>query len=80
MRFINIDQVGDDREDLETDSVAVLTENTGDSLTSVLTFNTLQASVHNNTIVECSTLDDDSINSTITMAGTYISSTVNYTV
>ena len=72
MRFINIDQVGDDREDLQTDSVAILTENTGDRLTSILTFNTLEASVHNNTIVECRTLDDESSNSTIILAGTYI--------
>ena len=69
--FFNAHGVGEALVDLETDSVAELTVNTAGNLTSVLTFNSLEARVHNNTVVECSTFDGDRSNFTFIMAGIY---------
>ena len=70
LRFIVVDIVGDERLDPQTNSVAVLTEKDGGNFTSVLVISSLEASVHNNTIVECNNLDDGtSSNFTIVMAG-----------
>ena len=67
-----MDDVGDELADIATDAVAELVENDGGNLTSVLTFTSLESRVHNNTLVECSTYDDESSNNfTIIMAGTH---------
>ena len=68
--FLDVDDAGDMRTDVGTNAVAELTENEGGNLTSVLTFASLEGSVHNNTFVECSTYNEESTtNLTIFMAG-----------
>lgn len=52
--------------------MAELVDSTGGNITSVMTFESVQGSIHNNTLVECTDFDGESENMTIVMAGTCI--------
>ena len=65
-----MDDVGDQQSDEGTNAVAYLTEKGGGNFSSVLNISSLEASIHNNSLVECSGYNEgSSSNFTIVMAG-----------
>jgi hypothetical protein len=70
LRFFTVDDVGDQQSDEGTNAVAYLTEKGGGNFSSVLNISSLEASIHNNSLVECSGYNEgSSSNFTIVMAG-----------